>query len=88
VHYLLPWRRCHCGRTTTAVPPFGAAGRVVYGPNINAVVILLASEGNVPIERTAMLMGTLWDVPVSSGFVTAPWNASPSAWLRLALTTR
>ena len=34
VHYLLPRRRCGCcGKTTTAVPPFGAPGTVVYGPN-------------------------------------------------------
>ena len=70
VHYLLPRRRCGCcGKLTTAVPPFGAAGTVVYGPNINAAAILLASEGNVPIERTAMLMETLTGVAVSSGFV-------------------
>jgi hypothetical protein len=29
----------------------------------------LASEGNVSIERTALLMDALLDVPVSSGFV-------------------
>jgi hypothetical protein len=69
VHYLLPRRRCGCGRTTTVAPPFGAAGSVVYGPRINAAAILLASEGNVPIERTAMLMEALLGVPVSSGFV-------------------
>jgi hypothetical protein len=69
VHYLLPRRRCGCGRTTTAAPPFGAAGTVVYGPGVNAAAILLASEGNVPIERTAMLIEALLGVPVSSGFV-------------------
>ncbi|MDQ3763909.1 MAG: transposase, partial [Actinomycetota bacterium] len=69
VHYLLPRRRCRCGRTTTAAPPFAAAGAVVYGPRINAAAILLASEGNVPLERTAMLMEALLDVPVSSRFV-------------------
>ena len=69
VHYLLPRRRCRCGRVTTAAASFGAAGSVVYGPRINAAVILLASEGNVPIERTALLMDALWGVPVSSGFV-------------------
>jgi transposase len=69
VHYLLPRRRCTCGRTTTAAPPFGTAGTVVYGPRINAAAILLASEGNVPIERTAMLMETLLSTPVSTGFV-------------------
>jgi hypothetical protein len=69
VHYLLPRRRCRCGRMTTAAPPFGAVGSVVYGPNLNAVAILLAGEGNVPIERTALLMDALLGVPVSSGFV-------------------
>ena len=69
VHYLLPRRRCGCGRTTTAVPPLGAVGNVVYGPNVNAAAILLASEGNVPLERTAMLMASLLGTPVSTGFV-------------------
>jgi transposase len=69
VHYVLSRLRCGCGRTTTAAPPFGVVGSVVYGPRINAAAILLASEGNVPIERTAMLIETLLGVPVSSGFV-------------------
>ncbi|MGH3575217.1 MAG: IS66 family transposase [Pseudonocardiaceae bacterium] len=69
VHYLLPRRRCGCGKTTTAAPPFGATGTVVYGPNLNAAAILLASEGNVPIERTAALMAMMLGVPVSAGFV-------------------
>jgi transposase len=70
VHYLLPRRRCGCcGKITTAAPPFGAAGNVVYGPNVNAAAILLASEGNVPLERTAMLMASLLGTPVSTGFV-------------------
>jgi transposase len=68
VHYLLPRRRCGCGKTTTAAPPFGAAGNVTYGPNVNAAAILLASQGNVPIERTAQLMEALLGVPVSRGF--------------------
>jgi transposase len=69
VHYLLPRRRCGCGRTTTAAPPFGMPGNVVYGPNVNAAAILLASEGNVPLERTAMLMASLLGTPVPTGFV-------------------
>ncbi|MGH3873541.1 MAG: hypothetical protein ACRDSR_18860 [Pseudonocardiaceae bacterium] len=64
-------RRCttSCDKTATAVPPFGSAGTVVYGHNVNAAAILLASEGNVPIERTAMLMDALLGVGVSTGFV-------------------
>lgn len=70
VHYLLPRRRCGgCGKTTTAAPPFGVAGTVVYGPHVNAAAILLGVEGNVPVERTAMLMATLLGAPVSTGFV-------------------
>ena len=42
---------------------------MVYGPNINAAAILLSSEGNVPVERTAALMEALLGTPVSAGFV-------------------
>jgi hypothetical protein len=70
VQYLLPRRRCGCcGKTTTAAAPYAQAGAVVYGPNVNAAATLLASEGNVPVERTAMLMGALLGTPVSTGFV-------------------
>jgi transposase len=70
VHWLLPKRRCgNCGKVTTADPPHGQAGTVVYGPNVNAAAVLLGSEGNVPAERTAMLMAALLGAPVSAGFV-------------------
>ena len=70
IQYLLPRRKCPCcGRITTAAVPFGQAGAVVYGPNVNAAAILLSSAGNVPVERTAMLMGALLCSPVSTGFV-------------------
>jgi transposase len=49
-HYLLPRRRCRCGRTTTAAPPFATVGTVSYGPNVNAAAILLAKEAS---PRTA-----------------------------------
>jgi hypothetical protein len=32
---------------------------VVYSPNVNAGAILSGSEGNVPIERTAILVETV-----------------------------
>jgi hypothetical protein len=70
VHYLLPRRRCGCcGKLTTATSPFGQAGTVSYGPNVNAAAILLASQGNVPVEATAALMAALLGTPVSTGFV-------------------
>jgi hypothetical protein len=70
VHWQLPRRRCgSCAKITTAAVPCAQAGSVVYGPGINAAAILLASEGNVPVERTAALMEALLGTPVSSGFV-------------------
>jgi transposase len=70
VHYRLPRRECGCcGRTTTATVPFGQAGAVCYGSNVNAAAILLSSTGNVPVARTAMLMQALLSAPVSTGFV-------------------
>lgn len=69
VHYQLPRRRCGCGVTTAVVAPFGQVGTVSYGPNLNAAAIVLGSEGNVPVERTAMLMHALLGVEVSVGFV-------------------
>jgi len=70
VHYVLPRRRYGCcGRTTTATVPFVQAGSVVYGPNVNAAAVLLGSEGNVPVERTAALMEALLGASVSAGFV-------------------
>lgn len=70
IHYVLPRRRCGCcGKLTTALPPFGQAGAVAYGPRVNAAAILLASQGNVPVEATAGLMAALLGTPVSTGFV-------------------
>ncbi|MGH7867478.1 MAG: IS66 family transposase [Candidatus Dormibacteraceae bacterium] len=70
VEYLLRRRKCRgCGKTSTARPEFGIAGAVSYGANINAAAILLGSEGNVPLERTARLMEMLLGVRVSAGFV-------------------
>jgi hypothetical protein len=70
VHWLLPRRRCAgCDAVTTATVPHGQCGTVMYGPGVNAAAVLLASEGNVPAERTAMLMSALLGAPVSAGFV-------------------
>jgi hypothetical protein len=70
VHWLLPRLRCAgCGKVTCAGPPHGRAGTVACGPGVNAVAVLLASEGNGPAERTAMLMSALLGAPVSAGFV-------------------
>jgi hypothetical protein len=68
-HYQLPRRKCGCGTVTTATSPFGQAGTVSYGPNLNGAAIVLGSEGNVPVQRTALLIHALLGVEVSAGFV-------------------
>ncbi|GAA3516014.1 hypothetical protein GCM10023075_78560 [Streptosporangium album] len=69
-HWLLPKLVCGgCGTTTRAAAPSGQAGSVVYGPNVNAAAIMVQALGNVPVERTAMLMEALLSTSVSAGFV-------------------
>jgi Transposase IS66 family len=69
--WLLPALTCRCcGQVSTADAPPGAyPGSICYGPGINTAVVLLAGYGNVPAERTALLIGMLVGVPVSAGFV-------------------
>ncbi|MFC0863946.1 IS66 family transposase [Sphaerimonospora cavernae] len=70
VHWLLPRIRCSCcAKVTTAAPPSGRVGTVVYGPNVNAAAIMLSFFGNVPVERTALVMEALLGAAVSPGFV-------------------
>ncbi|WP_326828441.1 transposase [Streptosporangium sp. NBC_01810] len=46
-HWLLPTPACcGCGTTTRAAAPFGQAGSVVYGPNVNAAAIMLLALGD------------------------------------------
>lgn len=77
VAWRLPRRRCAgCRAVTVAgvaadspVAGFVRPGCVSYGPGVNAAAVLLGSEGNVPVERTAVLMEALLGAPVSAGFV-------------------
>jgi len=64
---MLPRRRCGCGKITTAAPPFGAVGDVVYRRTSMPAAILLASKGNVPIERTAMLIEAMLGIGTPAG---------------------
>jgi hypothetical protein len=68
--WALPGLACPCRGTVTAADPLpGAyAGPVCYGPVLNAAV-LLATCGNVPPERAALVMGMLLGVPVSAASV-------------------
>jgi transposase len=69
-HYLLARRKCACcGKVNTATAPFAQPGTVCYGPNVNAAAIVLASQGNIPVEATAAMMAALLGTRVSTGFV-------------------
>ena len=70
VEYLLPRRRCGCTAITTACPPDGGiVNAVSFGPVINTAAVALTAFGNVPVERTAMLIEILTGQRVSAGFV-------------------
>lgn len=69
--YLLPLVTCPCcGKMNAGKPPAGAyPGSISYGPGINTAAVLLSAYGNVPSERAANLIGMLFGMPVSAGFV-------------------
>jgi hypothetical protein len=69
--WALPGLSCPCcGAVTFAEPPPGAhQGSVSYGPALNAAAVLLSCYGNVPPERSAQVIGMLFGIPVSAGWV-------------------
>jgi transposase len=69
--WTLPGLSCPCcGAVTFAEPPPGAhQGSVSYGPALNAAAVLLSCYGNVPPERSAQVIGMLFGIPVSAGWV-------------------
>jgi transposase len=69
--WTLPGLACPCCGTVTfaQAPPGAHPGAVSYGPVLNAAAVLLASYGNVPPERAALVTGALLGVPVSAGWV-------------------
>jgi hypothetical protein len=68
--YLLPRRQCACRTITTACPPGGGpVNGISYGPVLNTAAVALTAFGNVPVERSATLIGMLYGQSVSAGFV-------------------
>ena len=69
--WLLPGLSCSCcGTVTFAEPPAGAhQGAVTYGSVLNTAAVLLSCCGNVPPERSAQVIGMLFGIPVSAGWV-------------------
>jgi len=62
--------RCGCGRLHTADRPQGArAGRVGYGPNLQAFAVYLMVVHFVPAQRCVQLLQSLTGAAPSVGFV-------------------
>jgi transposase len=64
-------RECLCGYRTKAAAPPGAQAPVQYGPRIAAVIVYLYAGQFLSKERTALALGELFGIPLSSGTVAA-----------------
>ena len=64
-------RECGCGQRTRGAAPPGAEAPVQYGPRIAAVIVYLYAGQFLSKERTALALGELFGVPLSSGTVAA-----------------
>ena len=86
------WRRCTGWCRSCAAAPAGRSPRLTRlvggpgqwsdGPDVNAAAIVVDNQGNVPAERTAMLMGALLGAPVSAGSSPARMSGVPGGWKR------
>ena len=64
-------RECGCGHRTRAAAPQGAEAPVQYGPRIAAVIVYLHAGQFLSKDRTAVALGELFGIPLSSGTVAA-----------------
>jgi hypothetical protein len=68
--YLLASRRCSCGCVTRADLPEGVGGMpVAYGPNLQAMALLLRAHGQCSLERVAELLYGMFGIEVSTGWL-------------------
>ncbi len=64
-------RECSCGHRTRGAAPRGAEAPVQYGPRVAAVIVYLYAGQVLSRQRTAVALGELFGVPLSSGTVAA-----------------
>jgi len=64
-------RECGCGQRTGGAAPPGAEAPVQYGPRVAAVIVYLYAGQFLSKERTALALGELFGIPLSSGTVAA-----------------
>ena len=75
--------RCACGKWHRGEFPEGVTGPVHYGPGLRAAMVHLTQHHMLPVQRTADLMGDLFNLPLSDATVLA---AVEEARERLELT--
>ena len=63
--------RCACGKRHRGEFPEGVNAPVQYGPGLKAAAVHLTQHHMLPAQRTADLMGDLFDLPVSDATVLA-----------------
>jgi transposase len=64
-------RQCGCGHRTKGAAPQGAQAPVQYGPRTAAIIVYLHAGQFPSKERTALALGELFGIPLSSGMVAA-----------------
>lgn len=77
--------RCACGKWHRGEFPEGVNAPVQYGPGLKGAVVHLTQHHMLPAQRTAELMGDLFDLPLSDATVLA---AVEEACERLEPTVR
>jgi transposase len=64
-------RECGCGHRTKGAAPQGAEAPVQYGSRTAAIIVYLHAGQFLSKERTALALGELFGIPLSSGTVAA-----------------
>jgi transposase len=67
---------CTCGKTHRSIFPEGVTAATQYGPNIQALAVLLTHHHMLPISRCADILSDLAGQPVSAGTVSAMAGAA------------
>jgi len=68
--YIIEEKACPaCGKAATAEFPHEAAAAQQYGPNLKALIVLLAEIGMVAMDRVAEILEAATGIAVSSGTV-------------------
>ena len=70
-HQVLAGQCAACGKICRGVFPEGVSAPVQYGPAALAAVVHLSHHHMLPVQRTAALMGDLFELPMSEATVLA-----------------